>query len=270
MVDWSLLLPVLVGALQGVIEWLPISSEGGVSVVMTLAGLAPARAVRLALFLHAGTGLAALTYYRDEVWRMTVDVLGRPGELNWDHETSFVVTATVVSILVASLAYLTLLEAATALSGGAFIALIGALLVLTGLVQRAAGSTLVATPAAVSTTDSVLAGVGQGLAVLPGVSRSGMTVSVLLFRGHSGEDSFRLSFLLSIPAAFGAGLLAVVDTGGVPLESVTAGLVALSSAAVVGFLSIDALMRVVRRLPFWGVCVGIGSLAIVGGLVLVL
>lgn len=270
MAELSVWLAILVGAVQGIVEWLPISSEGGVSIVLTLAGSSPAVAVRLALFLHAGTGLAALAYYRTEVDEIIRDTLAhpvRPGRL--DPVTRFVIVATVVSVLVAGLAYLTLLEAVTALSGGAFIAAVGALLVLTGLVQWLAGDAAVEAVEAPTLVDSLLVGVGQGLAVLPGVSRSGITVSALLLRGHPGEASFRLSFLLSIPAAFGAGVLAIADAGGLPGGDLQAGVISLVVAAVVGFASIAALMRIVRRLPFWLVCVGLGGLAIVGGLVLV-
>ena len=70
--------------------------------------------------------------------------------------------------------------------------------------------------------DALLVGAAQGFAILPGVSRSGTTTSVLLFRGHDGPDSFRLSFLLSIPAAVGGGLH---DVPGNPLARILAPLV---------------------------------------------
>jgi undecaprenyl-diphosphatase len=80
-------------------------------------------------------------------------------------------------------------------------------------------------------------------------------------RGHSGERSFRLSFLISIPAAFGAGLLTI---GEITLSPVIA-VVAVLTSAVVGYATIGVLMRIVRRLPFWQVCFGLGGLAIAGG-----
>ena len=67
-----------------------------------------------------------------------------------------------------------------------------------------------------SIVDGVLIGALQGLAILPGVSRSGTTASVLLLRGFNGETSLRLSFLLSIPAALGGGLLGYLESGGYP------------------------------------------------------
>jgi undecaprenyl-diphosphatase len=269
MTRWSVWIAIAVGAIQGVVEWLPISSEGGVSIVLTAIGASPAVAVQLSLFLHAGTGFAALAYYRGEIGEILADLR------TWDRHTdpftpetettTFVIVATVVSALVAGGAYLTLLEAATELAGGAFIAVIGGLLVLTGLVQWVAERSGDGGDRSLGLLDPVLVGAGQGLAVLPGVSRSGTTASVLLLRGHSGERSFRLSFLLSIPAAFGASLLAIVELGGVPTADPVIAAVAVLTSAVVGYATIDVLMRIVRRLPFWQVCFGLGGLAILGG-----
>lgn len=259
---------IALGIIQGVVEWLPISSEGVVSIVLTALEVSADASVQLALFLHAGTGFAAIAYYSEEIREILAELRG------WDRDTdpfapeaettTFVIVATSVSVVVAVAAYLTLLEAATELAGGAFIAVIGVLLVLTGLVQFLAESADGGETRELGLVDPVLVGAGQGLAVLPGVSRSGTTASILLLRGHSGERSFRLSFLISIPAAFGAGLLTIEE---VALDPVIAG-VAILTSALVGYATIDVLMRVVRRLPFWQVCFGLGGLAIGGGAVL--
>jgi len=115
--------------------------------------------------------------------------------------------------------------------------------------------------------DAVLVGVLQGLAVLPGVSRSGTTVSALLLRGHEGEASLRLSFVLSIPAALGAGVLVVLDEG-LPTVDPGPAALALAVSAAVGYLTVGALVRLVGRVAFWQVCVGFGALAVLGGGVL--
>ncbi|EJN58135.1 undecaprenyl-diphosphate phosphatase [Halogranum rubrum] len=267
--DRTLLIALVAGVLQGVFEWLPISSEGNIAIVLTALGSSPSAAVSFALFLHAGTALSATVYYRDELR----DVLGllpawRPGSA-FDAETatlSFLAVATTVSIVVALTAYSLLDDLVSALTGGAFVALVGGLLVLTGLLQRFAGTLTLGDRSEPDVVDAVLVGALQGMAVLPGVSRSGTTASALLLRGHDGPASFRLSFLLSIPAALGGGVLAVVDSGGLPGLTVEAALVALVAAALVGYATIGALMRLVEKVPFWGVCVGLGGLAVFGGL----
>ncbi|WP_135824580.1 undecaprenyl-diphosphate phosphatase [Halorussus ruber] len=291
----SALIAVVAGALQGVFEWLPISSEGNITVFLTALGSSPEAAVQFSLFLHAGTALSATVYYRDELrevlgalptWRprsafdpgepaapsggsAASNSTGRPRTASERPTLSFLGVATLASGVVGIAAYETLDHVVSALTGGAFVALVGVLLVLTGVLQRVADDFEFGGRESPDLIDAVLVGALQGLAILPGVSRSGTTASALLFRGHDGPSSFRLSFLLSIPAALGAGVLVLLDTG-IPSVAPTEAALALGTAAVVGYLTIDALMRVVERVPFWGVCIGLGALAMVGGAALVI
>jgi len=286
----ALRVAVVIGLLQGVFEWLPISSEGNVALYLTVVeGLPGGTAVQYALFLHAGTALAAAAYYRDELWTVlrTVPSWGPAMAFaDRDHaDVTFLLVATVASGIVGIVVYLALDAIVTAVAGGAFVALIGVLLVGTGLVQwtatrrgdpaRTDGGTVHAgTTDGFATSlgsreianvpDALLVGILQGLAILPGVSRSGTTVSALLLRGFREEVAFRLSFLLSIPAALGAGALVLLDTG-VPSIGVIPAAVALVTSAVVGYATIGGLVHLVRRIAFWLVCLVLGGLAIVGG-----
>ncbi|MFC5972271.1 undecaprenyl-diphosphate phosphatase [Halomarina salina] len=273
----SLVVALVVGLLQGVFEWLPVSSEGQVTLYLTVVEGVPATtAARFSLFLHAGTALSALAYYRGTVRGTLADAVGwrptsrrpsgwRPTQaLDWSPERRFLVAATLVSALVGGAAYLAFDALVDAVTGGVFVALVGLALVGTGLFQRFAGRA-VERRTAPTLVDAVLVGSLQGVAVLPGVSRSGTTTGALLLRGHDASESFRLSFLLSIPAAFGAGALVVLTEGVLALSPASA-LVALAASAVVGYLTIDALVRVAERASFWWVCVGLGLLAVVGGL----
>ncbi|MFC6941813.1 undecaprenyl-diphosphate phosphatase [Salinirubellus sp. GCM10025818] len=257
----------IAGVLQGLLEWLPVSSEGNLAIVLTAFGSDPRTAIGLALFLHLGTALSATVYYRDELR----DVLGLVPE--WRRRrafeggmatVTFLAVATLVSMLVGACAYLLLEGVVSELTGTALVGLVGVLLVLTGAIEWYADGLGGAERENPTLLDALLVGGAQGLAILPGVSRSGTTTSVLLLRGHDGPDSFRLSFLLSIPAAVGGGLVAVLDAGGLPSLSPVAALVALTTAAVVGYASIGVLMRLVRTIPFWGVCLSLGGLSIVG------
>jgi len=269
--DRTLVIALLVGVLQGIFEWLPISSEGNLAIILSWIGSSPEQAVGFALFLHLGTVVSATAYYRGEIRDVLVLIpdwrLGKATEGEF-LEVTFLAVATLVSSIVGVAAYVALGEIVAELTGGMIVAAIGVLLVVTGLFQRLSAATTFGDRAEPTVFDAVLVGVAQGLAILPGISRSGSTTGVLLLRGHDGPASFRFSFLLSIPAALGGGLLAVFDTG---LEGTTVlgALVALAAAAVVGYLTIDGLMRVVHRVSFWGVCVGLGGLAIFGGALLV-
>lgn len=268
----ELVVAVLVGAVQGVVEWLPVSSEGVVALVLAGSGVNPATAVQLALTLHAGTAVAATVYYRRDI----VELVGQLPDWRpvgaFDEELgqlTFLAVATVVSGVVGVAGYWLLLDAASELSGGLFIAVIGGLLIVTGLVQRAAGDVTAVGSAPMAPLDAVLVGVGQGLAVLPGISRSGTTVSVLLLRGYRAETAFDLSFLLAIPASLGAGVLALGDAGGATGLTPAALLAAFVASGVIGYLTIGVLLDVVRRVSFWAVCTGFGGLAVVGGIAVI-
>ena len=269
MIRAELLFAVLIGLVQGIVEWLPISSQGNVSIVATLVSdIDPAVAVDLALFVQLGTILSASLYYREDITAALASAPGwRPGAAYSDRnaETTFIVLASAATGVVGIPLYLTLREAVSGLAGGAFIALIGGLLILTGLFQRASEAVDLQLKATPTLFDTLLVGGLQGLTILPGISRSGTTVSVLLLRGYAGPASLRLSFLLSIPASLGAAVLVVVTGGGLPGISMLVAFVALATSAIVGYITIDALMRFVERVPFWLVCIGLGGLAVVGG-----
>jgi undecaprenyl-diphosphatase len=267
------LVALVVGLLQGIFEWLPISSEGNIAIALTALGETPSTAVAYALFLHFGTAISATVYYRDEVRDALASATRLDLHAPFEAETatlSFVAVATVASSVVGLVALLGLEALVSELTGGAFVAVVGVLLVATGLLQRFAGALSLGARERPDALDAVLVGGVQGLAILPGVSRSGTTTSVLLVRGYAAPTAFRLSFLLSIPAALLGSAVGFVESGGLPGISPTSGLVALTVSAAVGYGTIDLLMRVVRRVSFWLVCVGLGCLAIVGGSVVAL
>jgi undecaprenyl-diphosphatase len=269
--DRATVVAVVAGILQGIFEWLPISSEGNVAIFLTAVGAAPDAAVRFSLFLHVGTAFSAAVYYRTPLREALRGVPSwRPSAAFDDGtaELSFLGVATAASFAVGLVAYFLVDRFVSELGGGAFVVGVGVLLIATGAFQRLADDRSLAVRRSPDLIDALLVGTLQGLAVLPGVSRSGTTAGALLLRGHDGPDAFRLSFLLSVPAALGAGVVAVLDEDGVPSVELGPALVALATAAVVGYLTIDALMRVVERVDFWAVCVGIGALAALGGALL--
>jgi undecaprenyl-diphosphatase len=269
----ELLFALLIGIVQGVVEWLPISSQGNVSLFVTVfSDIDPVVAVDLALFVQVGTIVSASAYYREDIGAALKSAPGWRPSAAYSQEnadTTFIVLASAATGVVGIPLYFTLRELVAGLTAGVFISLIGALLVVTGLLQRTTESTDFVGKEVPTLRDTLLVGGLQGFAILPGISRSGTTVSVLLLRGYEGPVSLRLSFLLSIPASLGAAVLVVVSGGGLPGISPLAAVVALLSSALVGYLTIDALMRFVQRVPFWTVCVTLGGLAIVGGLAVV-
>lgn len=274
------LLGLLVGVIQGILEWLPVSSEGAVSIILTGLDVAADEATSFALVLHMGTAMAATVYYRDVLGDLLRRVpRWRPASAfdSGTSDLSFYVLATLASGVTGIAGYVVLEEVTTALAGGAFLALIGVLLLVTGVMlwigEREASdggpggldSGVLTARSEPTAADAVLVGFLQGFAVLPGISRSGTTVSALLLRGHEGSAALQFSFVLSIPAALGAGLVAYVDSG-LPTISPGAAVVALLASAVVGYATVDGLTRLASRLAFSRICIGFGGLAVLGGL----
>jgi undecaprenyl-diphosphatase len=101
--------------------------------------------------------------------------------------------------------------------------------------------------AALTITDALLTGIAQGLAVLPGLSRSGSTIATLLFRGVDGETAARFSFLMAMPAIAGAALLSLKDLGSLPTADIPLYMAGTGVAFMVGLGAIRLLLNVIRR-----------------------
>ncbi len=250
---------LLLGVAQGVSEWLPVSSEGVVTALGSLAfGLCAHEALALALWLHLGTALAALGVLRREVAslaREAVRLPRRPSPL-----LRFVLVATLVSAPVGLALLAALTGIATAYGAGAMVA-VGGLMVLTALTLSRRVVPGLRSREGLTATDAALTGLAQGLAALPGISRSGLTVAVLLARGVERAEALALSFLIAIPASLGAAVFAAVDSG---LTRTTDGLVGALAAAVVGAATMRALLTFARRVNLaW--FVGLAGLAVMAG-----
>ena len=244
---------VILGALQGVLEWLPVSSEGNLVLFMvSLMGFEAGETLRLAVFLHLGTGLSALIYYREEVVEI---LLGRSEDGR--RLRLLLTTITLVTGAVGLPVYL-LLDFSVA-QGETMMILTGLALLGTGLMQRGDRGEGYRASGEITWTETLLLGISQGLSIIPGLSRSGVTTTFLIVRGFSVGESFKLSFLMSIPASFAAGL------GLMALEGVAVSqpsLIGLLSAAVTGLMAMGALIKLAERTSFWKICVGLGALAL--------
>jgi undecaprenyl-diphosphatase len=247
---------LLIGMLQGLLEWLPVSSEGNMVLVLVgLFGLPAEETVSTAIFLHLGTGFAALIYFREEVIKI---LLGKTSEYADLRAKLFIMTMLTGLVgfpifmwLNISVAYGELLLASTGLA-----------LIATGMLQREAAKKD-QTGNELSWPLSIILGAAQGLAIIPGLSRSGLTTSIMLFRDFTGEEAFRISFLMSIPASFAAAFgLMLVDGFTPDLYSVLSAFI----AGIVGYIVIDALLKLARRISFWKICVGLGATAVIAWL----
>ncbi len=240
---------VLLGILQGIIEWLPISSEGQTMVTMiALYGITPAAALSCSIFLHLGTMTAVLVKFRREF-------LGVLKALDSNLARTIII-ATLCTGITGLPLYLLMKDTFT--SGTQVTLLIGLLLVGTGLILRA-GRSGIKDVEEITTRDMVILGLVQGFSILPGISRSGLTTSVLLLRNVRQDVALMISFMISVPAVLGA---VVIDhsAAALPVEIIATMLLA---AFVTGYLSMEVLIRVAKTLDFSKFCIALGLLTVV-------
>ncbi len=252
---------VVLAVIQGLTEWLPVSSEGMSSLVMiNFFGKSLTEAVFLSAWLHTGTLLAAAVYFRKDILAMLRNLpafVRNPGEREgYSGLTGFLIISTLVTAVIGAPLILFFLDTVS-FSGAPAMALIGALLIVTGLLQKFVRNSDVITHGT-KLKDAVLVGAAQAFSVLPGLSRSGLTMSALLLRKHDPEYALKLSFLMSIPAVFAA------EIGIIALQKVTIdvfSLVAIGVSFVVGLLTLGTLLRIAQKVNFGYFCIFLGILS---------
>ncbi len=246
----------LLGLIQGLTEFLPVSSSGHLVLFQQWLGdsfFATDQALLFDLVLHVGTLLPVLWYYRADLGRIVRAWLGGPsgpgGLMGWlkadpDRWLGFLVVVGSVPTAIIGVGLSDVFESLFhgARPVGAALLVTGALLLATR--WRSGGSV---DAAGMGIGTALIIGLAQGLAITPGISRSGTTIAVALFLGFDRELAARYSFLLSVPAIVGAvGLLA---KDGIALDG--AGMSALAigfvTAMVVGYLALVMLVALVRK-----------------------
>jgi undecaprenyl-diphosphatase len=266
------LLGIVLGIVQGVSEWLPVSSKTQVIIASTfLFGLGIKEAYALGLFLEAGTFIAALSYFRKEVWDVLKSLVGK-GDQEGRLLLKFLVVVTALTAVVGVAIYETALSSISGPVVGIPMIALGCVLIGDGLVVRFARGRALPTRglADLKMRDLFIIGVVQGIAALPGVSRSGVTVSAMLLLGINAKDSFRLSFLALIPASVGAAgvsvllsevdISAAVSTIGYPVI-----LLAIAVSVVIGVVFIRVLLRAAGSQKIVLLVLALGVLAILSG-----
>ncbi len=245
---------VVWGLVQGLTEFLPVSSSGHLVVVPEALGIEPPD-LAMSAVLHLGTLLAVVVHYRADLWRL----LTRLGE----RQTRWLLWLLVLGTAPAGLALVfeSQLEALQASTTAVGIALVGTGLVLwlSAFVQD--GVTRLEDA---KWPTALVVGFAQLLAVIPGVSRSGMTMTAGMGRGLSRHEAARFSFLLGVPTIAAAGLIEGIDVVG---QGRLGGpeLVGIAVAAVSGYAAISLLLRMLERTglrPFSYYCVVVGLLTI--------
>lgn len=299
---------ILLAIVQGLLEWLPVSSEGQIVLILNWFG-EPTNAVAIALFLHLGTMLAVLVRFRKDFFLLfniksrkkeeneknaegqTIEVESIEEEKFTESEKrkilwKFLLIATagtaVIGVPLLLVIKFLLQEgdlyfANGRLASGDIITLIiGVFLIATGIFilvsrRKTARKSLYE----MKNWEMLIVGLAQGLAIIPGISRSGTTIGTMLIEGVNEEDSLRGSFLLSIPAVIGGNILIIIidlvqgeySFVGIPWYGM---ILAVIISAVVGFATIELFLRLAKKVNFGWFCITIGALALIITLIIII
>jgi undecaprenyl-diphosphatase len=264
---WDLLKAVVLGTLQGLTEFLPISSSAHLRIFPELWGWGDPGAAFTAV-IQIGTELAVLIFFRKDIWRIGsawFRSLYRPefrGHI--DSRMGWFIIIGSMPIVVLGVLLKDVIE-----QDFRNLWIIGTTLIVLGIVLGIADrvSSNRKQIRDLSLRDAVLMGVAQACALVPGVSRSGATISMGRFLGYEREAATRYAFLLAIPAVVGAGLFELKE---IPHGDNAYGwgptIVATVVAFVVGYAAIAWLLRYVSTrsyLPFVIYRIGLGTLTLV-------
>ena len=252
----SILSAVLLGLVQGVAEFLPISSSGHLAIAEHLLNMQGAASVPdfFDVLLHLGTLVAVFIAYWGDIRDMIVEFFDGIGDLARHSTPNPMPPARrlILLIIVGTLPLFVMVPFRrffTGLSDNMYF--IGGALIVTGVLLFASDRARRGrkTEKTATMLDALLVGIGQAIALCPGISRSGMTITAGCFTGFERRFAVRFAFLLSIPAVLGANILTLKDAlaGEIDWASVPAYLVGVAVAAVSGYACIRLLRYVADK-----------------------
>lgn len=260
---------IIMGILQGFLEWLPISSQGNVILlVVSIFGMNESEALSLSVYLHAGTLLSALVYFRRAFWSLLRAVPNyriRDRKKRENRLITFLLLSTILTGIVGYQVFN--FAVAVAKFSSIFFALIGASLILTGVIQKRTRRLGTRSIDDINLKDGLILGIAQGFSAFLGISRSGITLSFLLFRRLNSESALKVSFLMSVPAVLAAeiGLSLISGLMFPGFLEVAAGCL---FSFITGVVSIGILLKIAQKISLWKFCVAIGLIALISSICL--
>lgn len=266
---------ILLGLVQGITEFLPVSSSGHLSILNNLFGLTTAENghVFFDVLLHLGTLIAILVVYWQDVVAMARETLGvlnlgpEAGEPRAHRPGARLFVMIVIGTL-PLLLVLPIKDRVEALYSNSIF--IGVALVLTGCMLYVGDRMLPGkkTVGGMTILDALIIGLCQCAAVIPGISRAGTTITAGISTGLRRDFAVKFSFLLSVPAVLGANIISLFGAlrEGVDLSDFPVYLIGMATAMISGILAIEVLKAVAKRGKFGGFayyCWVAGALSII-------
>jgi undecaprenyl-diphosphatase len=239
----------ILGLIQGFTEFLPVSSSGHLVIAQSLLGF-DQPPLLFDVMVHGGTLVAVLIYFRKDI-AMILNGITKPNAAQTDHHSRrnegrwfaiLVIVGTIPAVIVGAV-FKDFLESLFAAP-----IIVGFMLWITATILFLADRRVRRQKSISDTTllDAILVGIAQAIAIIPGISRSGFTISMGIFRKMTSDTAARFSFILSIPAIIGAIILQALDVQQLSMDVFWMYLIGTLFAAVSGYLSIALLIRMVK------------------------
>jgi undecaprenyl-diphosphatase len=271
----QLLYSIIIGIIQGISEWLPISSKTQIIVSSTyLLKLTFQEAYAFGLFMEIGTLTAAIIYFRKDLAKL-VQVLAGSKDKMKRKLFSYILIVTVITGLIGVPLYL-IAESVTGIALGIPMLILGLILLGDAALirysrQRKEKGVTPRKLENLTIKDYLLIGITQGISSLPGVSRSGITTSTMLLLNVEPDEAFRLSFTAGIFASAGAfGLTLVASRHSVAASVAGIGLtglvIAIITSTVISLFLIDFLIKVAGKQKIAYLTAALGVIAVASGL----
>ena len=245
---------LILALVQGITEWLPVSSSAHLAIIQHLFGISPP--VFFDIALHLGTLVSVLLFFRKEIIRIIMER---------DVKMALNIVVASIPTAIIGLALKDFFE-----SFFSDILLVGIALIVTGTLLFSIRFVKNKEPKPLGLMSAFAIGIAQGIAVAPGISRSGSTMSIGMLLGIDKEKAARFSFLISIPAILGATILEGRKATLAPMD-LGPMLFGVIIAMIVGYLSIGFLLEIIRKnnfSVFAYYCWLLGIIVIVLGLIL--
>ncbi len=228
------MLYAVLGIIQGLTEFLPVSSSGHLVLFSWLFGIEKSQILPIIIICHMGTFFALVCFFARDIWQMLRDLV-------IISEIFIVTLITGVFVLFGRIFFEQLFQKPAFVCLALFVTSL--FLILTRRFPRGRRNMF-----ALNMKDAFFLGISQGFAIIPGISRSGITIFSLLARGVQPETAFKFSFLAGIPAILGSFLLEAKEIGFVFNNHAAAFWLAFVMSYIFGLCGLFILKRVVKRL----------------------
>ena len=251
---------LILGIIQGLTEFLPVSSSGHLEIGKVLLGVNVKESLSFSIVVHGATVLSTIIIFRKDIWQIITAFF----KFKWNEETQYIFKIA-VSMLPVGIIGLLFKDYLESLFNGNIL-LVGSMLIVTAILLA---FTYYAKPRSKNITfkDALIIGIAQAIAVLPGISRSGATISTGLLLGNDKEKTARFSFLMVLIPIIGANIKDILDgsmtsEAGISPVVLTVGFIA---AFISGLLACTWMINIVKKgkLIYFAVyCLAIGLIAI--------